>query len=428
MSIRGPSSPYDRTLFVAGGVPVEFSPWVLMTAFFLLSSSRFGLMGLFLVVAYVASVLAHEGGHAFMASRYGLRPHIQVHAFGGYCSHARPRAAWQDRNIVLGGPAAGLLFAAACWAASWVASPVPVVASALEGAAWMSLFINVVNLVPALPLDGGRLAELAASARGISGSTVRKGSLAMALVAGTVGSLWTSVPAAYSLFLYVAWVNAYEVGWVPALSFGGPVGFAQRQRARPWWQPTPAVGVVVAIVFGLALVPGLVEPCVLGMDAVWMGEVWRLVAWPVAVRSVFHAILFAFVWWIVADAVEVRVRVRGVTAVAVAAWAASTVAAVLSELVGLDGGPLGGPWPIAWAAIGAWAALAPEANALPNFNVSRAVCALIAVWIGASNLLSAGGRSEAAVLWAATAAGIVVAVRLRARPAAKRGPDLRLVN
>ena len=64
MSIRGPSSPYDRTLFVAGGVPVEFSPWVLMTAFFLLSSSRFGLMGLFLVVAYVASVLAHEIGRA----------------------------------------------------------------------------------------------------------------------------------------------------------------------------------------------------------------------------------------------------------------------------------------------------------------------------------------------------------------------------
>jgi Zn-dependent protease len=105
------------------------------------------------------SVLAHELAHAVMAQRFGLRVRsMTIHLLGGVTSmDAEERRPWVDFVIALVGPLMSLAVGAVAWL-GYLAAPPHTVFSFV---AWQLTFANVVvgvfNLVPALPLDGGRL-------------------------------------------------------------------------------------------------------------------------------------------------------------------------------------------------------------------------------------------------------------------------------
>lgn len=112
---------------------------------------------LFAVVLY-GSVLLHEASHAVVARRMGFHVHsIHLHFLGGathVASEARtPR---QEFWIAVVGPLTSLAVGGLAVALAAVL-PDGLVRVLVQGLALANLVVGVTNLVPALPLDGGRL-------------------------------------------------------------------------------------------------------------------------------------------------------------------------------------------------------------------------------------------------------------------------------
>ncbi|MCB9507875.1 MAG: hypothetical protein H6698_06095 [Myxococcales bacterium] len=150
-----------------GNIPVFVTPFFLLVL--LLSGMGLGSIGERLVWAAVltVSVLIHELGHATVANALGLRPHIFLHGFGGFCAHARAQTDRHEALVVAAGPAAGLLLAAVVWGGTTALSHTgsglldqPLVALGLGYALQVNIFWSILNLAPLWPLDGGHLFRL----------------------------------------------------------------------------------------------------------------------------------------------------------------------------------------------------------------------------------------------------------------------------
>jgi Zn-dependent protease/predicted transcriptional regulator len=113
------------------------------------------------VFVFFASVLAHELSHSVMARRLGIPVEdITLFLFGGVTKTrmeaSRPR---DEFLIAIVGPLtsvgiAGLLFVALPWLSEVVSEPV---LFAMGYIAWLNLLLGVFNLLPGMPLDGGRV-------------------------------------------------------------------------------------------------------------------------------------------------------------------------------------------------------------------------------------------------------------------------------
>jgi Zn-dependent protease len=121
-----------------------------------------GVAGVFAVLVAFASVILHELGHATVARRLGVRiGGIDLHFFGG-AAHMidSPRSARDEVLIAAAGPAVSLALAAVGLGLGG-ALAVPVLAMI----GWINLMLGLFNLVPALPMDGGRILRAALSLR-----------------------------------------------------------------------------------------------------------------------------------------------------------------------------------------------------------------------------------------------------------------------
>lgn len=134
----------------------------------------------FLLLVF-ASVLFHEFGHVLAARRYGIRtPDILLSPIGGLARLERlPEEPRQELVVALAGPAVTALLAGALWAARHLSgdtTPLWVFEPGREHLAPALLRANLVllafNLLPAFPMDGGRvLRALLASRRGLVAAT-----------------------------------------------------------------------------------------------------------------------------------------------------------------------------------------------------------------------------------------------------------------
>jgi Zn-dependent protease len=126
-------------------------------------------------LGYCASLVLHELGHALVARRRGIAiAGIDLWFFGGLAQMRRePRTAREELQIAAAGPAMTLLVLAICVGVAQAITPGGFIEAALPkdqnslspGTAllgWLG-FINallfVFNVVPAFPLDGGRVAR-----------------------------------------------------------------------------------------------------------------------------------------------------------------------------------------------------------------------------------------------------------------------------
>ena len=138
--------------------------WLLATEIFPqtnpgLSDNTHFLMAVVASLAFFASIILHELGHALQARRDGMEiDGITLWLFGGV---ARFRSdfptAWAELRVAAAGPAVSALLAALFLGTYWLPG---LPEGALGVAGWLGL-INLVllgfNLIPALPLDGGRI-------------------------------------------------------------------------------------------------------------------------------------------------------------------------------------------------------------------------------------------------------------------------------
>jgi Zn-dependent protease len=113
-------------------------------------------------ILFLASLLAHELGHALLARRMGVEVEgITLWLFGGV-SRLRAEAGGPagELEIAAIGPAVSLALAVLFWAVSaglHAAGAPPLLSAAAGWLALINLILGVFNLLPAFPLDGGRV-------------------------------------------------------------------------------------------------------------------------------------------------------------------------------------------------------------------------------------------------------------------------------
>jgi Zn-dependent protease/CBS domain-containing protein len=111
------------------------------------------------VVVFFASLLAHELGHAIRAQREGMQiDGITLWVFGGVAKFrgSFPSAGAEFR-IAIAGPLVSLLLGVLFLAAALLVPFPPAVDGVLFWLGQINLMLLVFNMLPALPLDGGRV-------------------------------------------------------------------------------------------------------------------------------------------------------------------------------------------------------------------------------------------------------------------------------
>ncbi|MFC5803663.1 site-2 protease family protein [Streptomyces formicae] len=154
------------------GVPVYVAPsWFLVAALITwvfggqldrvlpeLGGARY-LVSLFFAVAFYASVLVHELAHTVVALRYKLPVRrIQLQFFGGV-SEIEKESETPGREFVLAfvGPLLSLVLAGIFYLGLYAVEPGTVPGVLVAGLMVSNLIVAVFNLLPGLPLDGGRM-------------------------------------------------------------------------------------------------------------------------------------------------------------------------------------------------------------------------------------------------------------------------------
>ena len=150
-------TPGSIRLGTYAGIPVRahWSMAIVALWFGVLLSADLGIVGgVVATVAFFASILAHEFGHALVARRYGVRTQsIDLWALGGVARLDRESpTARADGLIAVAGPAVSLLIGVVAVGASFAVRS--------DVVFWIG-FVNVVlavfNMLPGAPLDGGRV-------------------------------------------------------------------------------------------------------------------------------------------------------------------------------------------------------------------------------------------------------------------------------
>lgn len=166
-------------IFVHGDFLLVVFP---ISFFYFLLGVRPSLFGLgvtvIIAVGIVLSILAHELGHALTARRLGFYPLlIRLHGGGGEAIwEGRPATRRELQLITLAGPAVNFAIAGIILTACLLLKPEPPtfdpetlrfsrpppliavpILQALEWLGWMNVVWAVGNLLPAYPLDGGRI-------------------------------------------------------------------------------------------------------------------------------------------------------------------------------------------------------------------------------------------------------------------------------
>src|SRR3954470_6410055 len=122
--------------------------------------------GVLFIVLLFACVVAHEFGHIFAARRYGIRtPDVTLWPIGGVASLERiPDNPREELVVALAGPAVNVVIALVLITLMG-ATPESAAMTAMENPragliprlAAANIFLVVFNLIPAFPMDGGRV-------------------------------------------------------------------------------------------------------------------------------------------------------------------------------------------------------------------------------------------------------------------------------
>ncbi|MFI6939829.1 site-2 protease family protein [Streptomyces sp. NPDC050418] len=186
------------------GVPIYVAPsWFLVAALITwvfgnqldrvlpeLGGARY-LVSLFFAVAFYGSVLVHELAHTVAAIRFKLPVRkIQLQFFGGV-SEIEKESETPGREFVLAfvGPLLSLVLAAVFYGGMQAVEPGTVPGVLMAGLMISNLIVAAFNLLPGLPLDGGRM--LRAVVWAITGKPM----------SGTVAAAWVGRALAVSVLI-----------------------------------------------------------------------------------------------------------------------------------------------------------------------------------------------------------------------------------
>ena len=197
----------------------------------------------FIVLLFLCVVL-HEFGHILAARRYGIRsPEVTLLPIGGVASMPRlPSDPRQELVVALAGPAVNLIIAAALVAALGSLRPLDFEQienphlSLIGRLAAANLFLAVFNLIPAFPMDGGRVlhALLAMRIGGpLATEVAAKVGQAFAIGLGFLGLFGNPLLIFIAVFIYIVAAGEARMSAAQQALKGLTVGEAMETRFTP---------------------------------------------------------------------------------------------------------------------------------------------------------------------------------------------------
>lgn len=191
----------------------------------------------FMVLLFLC-VLLHEFGHIFTARAFGVpTPFVTLLPIGGVAQLERiPEEPWEEFLIAVAGPMVNIVIAAVLVflfdahlqlgaAAAVDNMKIPLV----DRLAAVNLFLALFNMIPAFPMDGGRvLRALLASRFGYVRATEIAASIGqfVAFALGFIGLMANPVLIFIAIFVYLAASSEAHMVALRAASRGVPVSYA----------------------------------------------------------------------------------------------------------------------------------------------------------------------------------------------------------
>jgi Zn-dependent protease len=229
------------------GIPVHVSPyWFIIAGVFVViyandlsgaisGNARYAVAAAFVVLLYL-SVLVHELSHSVVARGYGLPVRrILLYPLGGVSEIEREAPTPGREFAVAGaGPALSLALGAVGWGLAQL-MPDGMPGLVLRAVAFMNVLVGLFNLLPGLPLDGGRM--LRAAVWKVTGRATT----------GTYAAAWIGRGLAVAL-LVIPFFSSSLVGgdfvsgiWVVAIAGFMWMGATQSIRATRFRERLPAL-------------------------------------------------------------------------------------------------------------------------------------------------------------------------------------------
>ncbi len=232
------------------GIPVYISPyWFVIAGVFTLlyandlaatlrGSTRFVVAAAFVVLLF-ASVLVHELSHSVVARGYGLPVRrIVLYPLGGVSEIERePPTPGREFLVSAAGPALSLALSAAGYGLEHVVTAGTIIGVLVTQLTWANLVVGVFNLLPGLPLDGGRMLRAV-----IWKITGRPGP-------ATIAAAWVGRVLAVSLFVLVLAPpvenriggDLYTVVWIAVIAAFMWTGAGQAIKATRFRERLPGL-------------------------------------------------------------------------------------------------------------------------------------------------------------------------------------------
>jgi len=187
------------------------------------------------ILAMIGSVLLHEFGHSFISSLYGIRTlEIVMYPIGGVARMERPAKPREEFWIALTGPMVNLLIAGMIFALLYsqnrslnlFALDQPSDANLADRIALGNLILAGFNLLPAFPMDGGRMFRALISRIRSEYEATRIATWSgrmLAISMGLYGFIYMPMLAFVAFFIYLGAANEGAASRGRSLTQGIPV-------------------------------------------------------------------------------------------------------------------------------------------------------------------------------------------------------------
>src|SRR6478752_6424734 len=191
----------------------------------------------FMVLLFLC-VLLHEFGHIFTARAFNVpTPYVTLLPIGGVAQLERiPEEPWEEFLIAIAGPMVNIVIVVVLMVL-FGAQLQPSAAAAVDNMkiplvdrlAAVNLFLALFNMIPAFPMDGGRVlrAALASKLGYVRATEIAAGiGQFVAIALGFIGLLYNPILIFIAIFVYLAAASEAHMVALRAVSRGVPVSHA----------------------------------------------------------------------------------------------------------------------------------------------------------------------------------------------------------
>ncbi|MCL1888213.1 MAG: site-2 protease family protein [Kiritimatiellaeota bacterium] len=199
------------------GIPIRADLSVLILVAYIMWVFRADpVLGVLIALGLLLSIVWHELAHSLTAMAFGGKVRvITLQLMGGCASISEmPQKAWQEWIMAAAGPLSSFVLAGILWAALWPTT-LMLLSDALASLAFINIMLGLFNLMPAFPMDGGRIlrATLQSSMSKIRAtwiaSRIGRAIAVVFIVVGVLNWLDVHIPMTRSEWFFIRYLQVF---------------------------------------------------------------------------------------------------------------------------------------------------------------------------------------------------------------------------